>query len=449
MRKGEEVRILMYKNIIRKTISIILAIIVFSASGIYFFPEKSTASAQEYPSKLYARSAILIDAETGTVIYEKKPHKRISPASTCKVLTAVIALENSNLNDKITISSNALKGQEDGGAHIGLDENERVSMKDVLHGMLLVSANECAIAIAENVAGSERRFAKLMNQKVNELNLSDSHFVNPYGFYDKEHYSSVYDLAYITQYALKNKDFVKIFSAEKYTIKPTNKHKESNFMYNNHTMIKHKYHAYEGVIGGKRGYITESGFNLITVAKRNNMTLIAVVAQGNSLQGNNYDTKVLFDYGFSKYRGDNISKTEKGKPLSSLLNEEDYLQKRCKLKANNMDVLLSKDPDIPVSLSVDINDDLKYPLEEKDVVGQLVAKQDDKIVGSIDIVAKQKIQSKLKHNLMIGASVLILLVLIIVTILVLSHLSSKRNGKKLYSIPSSNMRSSKHRQEKK
>lgn len=389
---------------------------------------------------LGSETAILIDGDTGTILYDKNSDQKIYPASTCKVLTAIVAIENSDLDDIITVSENAMKGQEDGGSHIALEPGERITMRDALHGLLLASGNDAAIAIAEHVAGSESKFAKMMTDKAKELGLKHSHFVNPFGFYADGQYTTVHDLAYITEYALQNKDFLKIFSAISYTIPPTNKHKEPSYPHNNHGMTKYKYRAYRGVIGGKTGFITESRFNLITAAKRGNLTLIAVVGRGDSGPQNIDDTVALFNYGFKKYQLKSVKKTDEGKPLSSLIEDKSYLLDRCKLASNKMKMVVRRDKADEPKFDLKIDDKLSYPIDKGQKVGQLQASQEGKVIGSIDIVAEKKINSKLKHNLMIGGSILIILILVIAFLLWTSSMRRKKRMRKNKMASRRNMR---------
>lgn len=176
--------------------------------------------------KIKCKSGIVMDYETGAILYEKNPHKKIYPASTTKVLTAIVAIENSKMTDVLTVSENALKGQEDNGTHVGLKKGEKITMKDALYSMMLESANDSAIAIAEGISGSEENFSKLLNAKVKELDLKDSNFVTPNGLFHNNHYTTAYDMAKIIQYAYKNEEFRKLYSTNKYVMAKTNKRKE-------------------------------------------------------------------------------------------------------------------------------------------------------------------------------------------------------------------------------
>lgn len=421
----------MNKEALKRRFAILMVFILVALTVTVHGTFRDFAYAKDKKPSIKSSTGILIDAKTGNILWNKKPHKKIYPASTCKVMTAIVALENSNLTDIVTISENALKGQKDGGSHIALDAKERISMENALYAMLLASANECAIAIGETVGGSELKFARMMNKKAKELKLDDSHFTNSYGFYNKDHYSSVHDLAYITRYALSNEDFLKIFSSLKRTIPPSNLKKEKTVIRNNHGMTKYKYNEYPGVIGGKRGYIRKSKFNLITVAKRKDLTLIAVVGRGSSHKKTIADTKLLLDYGFENFISSKISQTEDGKPLSSLLDDSDYLQKRSKLASGKMDLVLRQTvKESPINLEANMDDNLNYPIEKGTVIGQLTAEQGGQPVGSLDIIAAKDINSKLKHKLMLGASILILFILILITTLTLTYLSNKRRKNK-------------------
>ena len=217
------------RKIIAAAVALIL-IIVFLIPSIAKGSSSETDAANELSSvKVKSKYAVIMDADSGNILYNKGGDETIYPASTSKILTCIVAIENSEMDDIVTVSQNALKGQENNGAHIGLKAGEKLTMKDALYGMMLESANDAAIAIAESISGSEEEFAKLLNEKAKELGLENSHFVTPNGLFDDEHYTTAKDLAIITKYAMENEEFLKIFSAYKYIMSPTNMRSDELF----------------------------------------------------------------------------------------------------------------------------------------------------------------------------------------------------------------------------
>lgn len=248
-----------------------------------------------------AEGGIVMDADTGTVLYGKNIHVAYYPASITKVLTALIVIEQCSLDEMVTFSHNAVYNVEAGSSSAGLDEGDVLSVKDCLYALLLKSANESANALAEHVAGSTEKFAEMMNQKAAFLGCQDSHFANPSGLNDPEHYVSAYDMALIGQAALQNETFMEIDSTLYYDLPVTKRNPEGGRIYPGHKMLKKNMaEYYDGCIGGKTGYTSLAGNTLITFARRDGMTLVSVVLNGHQTQYP--DTKALLDFGFKNFQ---------------------------------------------------------------------------------------------------------------------------------------------------
>lgn len=250
---------------------------------------------------IQAEGGIVMDADTGTVLYGKNIHVPYYPASITKILTALVVIENCDLDETVTFSHNAVYNVETGSSSAGLDEGDTLSVRDCLYALLLKSANESANALAEHVAGSIEDFAEMMNEKAASLGCQDSHFANPSGLNNPNHYVSAYDMALIGQAALKNPAFLEIDSSLYHDLPPTKRVPNGQQIYPGHKMLKRRMpEYYEGCIGGKTGYTTLAGNTLVTFARRNNMTLISVVLNGHQTQYS--DTKALLDFGFQNFR---------------------------------------------------------------------------------------------------------------------------------------------------
>ncbi len=251
--------------------------------------------------------AILIDADSNAILYEKNSTAAYFPASITKVLTAVLVLENcTNLEDKVTFSYAAVNANlEPNSTIIGAVPGDKLSVRDCLYGLLLHSANDCANALAEYIAGSNEKFAEMMNAKAAELGCVNSHFVNPSGLNDPEHYTCAYDFAKIMQYAIKNDQFRSIDATQAYTHAPIakypNEDDSENTVYAHHHMMRRSYKEYyPGVFAGKTGYTTLAGNTLVTACERDGMTLICVILNGHSSQYT--DTTNLFNFGYSNFK---------------------------------------------------------------------------------------------------------------------------------------------------
>ncbi len=250
---------------------------------------------------IQAEGGIVMDADTGTILYGKNIHTTYFPASITKILTALIVIEQCDLNDMVTFSHNAVYNVEAGSSSAGLDEGDAISVRDCLYALLLKSANEAANALAEHVAGSTEAFADMMNQRAAALGCVDSHFANPSGLNDPNHYVSAHDMALIGQAALQNEIFMEIDSSLYYDLPVTKRNPEGTRIYPGHKMIKKNLaEYYEGCLGGKTGYTSLAGNTLVTFARRNGMTLVSVVLNGHQTQYQ--DTKALLDFGFRNFQ---------------------------------------------------------------------------------------------------------------------------------------------------
>ncbi len=269
-----------------------------------------TAYAASWPTpdfSVESEGAILIDADSGAVLYEKNATTAYYPASITKVLTAIIVLENcTNLEDKVTFSNAAVNTNlEENSTVIGAIAGDKLSVRDCLYGLLLQSANDCANALAEYIAGSNEKFAELMNQKAAELGCVNSHFANPSGLNNPEHYTCAADYAKIMQYAIQNETFRAIDATQVYTHAPISKYPNEdapeNTIYAHHHMMRRSFSEYyPGVFAGKTGYTTLAGNTLVTACERDGMTLICVILNGHNSQYR--DTKNLFDFGYNSFQ---------------------------------------------------------------------------------------------------------------------------------------------------
>lgn len=266
------------------------------------------------PPTIEAESAIIMEVSTGTILYEKNIYDKHYPASITKILTALIAIENSSLDDIVTFSHDSVYSLEPGSTHIGMREGEQLTMADCLYALLLASANEVANAISEHVGGSKADFAVMMNEYTKSLGCVNSNFVNPSGLHDDNHYTCAYDMALISREALTNDTFREIDSTRTYVVPMTNlvdqerpiAHHHQMFLGNKKGFTQYKY---EGCFGGKTGYTDTARNTLVTFASRDGMELICVVMR-TSVHGQYKDSTALLDYGFNNYKKYSITDLE-------------------------------------------------------------------------------------------------------------------------------------------
>ncbi len=259
-------------------------------------------AAESWPEgpSIVGEAGIVMEASTGTILYAKNIHAQYYPASITKILTALLVIENCEMDEIVTIPHDAVY-MEDKGSHIALDEGEELTVEDCLYGMLLASANDAAYALAEHVAGSIEAFADMMNARAAELGCQDSHFVNPHGLPNEQHLTSAYDMALITKEALKYDIFRKISETTFYEIQPSEKQPDLIPMSNHHKMLLNGQYHYEGVFAGKTGYTVAAKNTLVTCAGRDGMELICVTMKTEGRQVY-VDTAALFDFGFENFK---------------------------------------------------------------------------------------------------------------------------------------------------
>ena len=266
----------------------------------------SATDADYLPSdapKINAASAIVIDIDTGDILYEKSPHAQLYPASITKVLTCLLAIEKGDENDILTVSNSVMSQVEEGSSAIGLEAGEQLSLKDALYGMMLNSGNECALSIAEYLGGSTEGFSDMMNERAKKLGCTDSHFVNPNGLQDEEHYTSAYDMALIGRAAYQYPEFKILISSQSYTIPATNMNEERPLWQENRLLYEgNGEYYYEYSTGGKTGYTEAALATLISFAERDGRRLCCVVMRCEPTTESYLDSIKLYNFCFNKYK---------------------------------------------------------------------------------------------------------------------------------------------------
>ncbi len=278
---------------------------------------------QAWPAapEIAAESILLVETNTDSVLNSKNEDVSMYPASTTKILTCLIALETCSLDETVTFSETAV-ALEEGDSNIGAVAGEQMPMRDVLFGLMVASGNECANAIAEHIGGSNEGFAEIMNAKAQELGAASSHFTNPSGLFNADHYTTARDLATIAAAAYRNSTFVDIISHRTYTIQPTNMDPNEKVLNTTVELINPTSSVYnEYVIGGKTGNLYESGRCLVSFAKKDDLSLISVLLKAD-YYGIFEETLKNFDYGFNNF---SIVSTCEVEPRFS------YMDENCKV----------------------------------------------------------------------------------------------------------------------
>lgn len=244
-----------------------------------------------------AEGAVLMDAATGNVLFSKNGDTKFYPASITKLMTALLVAENCGLDDKVTFSATATTNLESGAVSINMVEGDVMTVRQCLYALLLKSANEVGNALAEHVAGSNAKFAEMMNAKAAALGCTNTHFTNPHGLNDTNHYTTPHDMALIARAAFQNDTVKTVASTRTYTLPPTIKNPSGLTVTMGHKMLNPSdSRYYPGVIGSKTGYTSKAGNTLVTAVEKDGVRLIAVVMKSKSTHYT--DTKAMFDYGF-------------------------------------------------------------------------------------------------------------------------------------------------------
>lgn len=379
---------------------------------------------------IYSESGIVMDMDSGAILYAKKIDDQHYPASITKILTALVALENSQLTDRVKFTQNCIDFLEYGDAHIGMKVGEEISMEDALYGMLLASANEVSYAIANSVNGGYDNFINMMNEKVTELGGTNSHFVNANGLHNDEHYTSAHDMALIGSAVFKYEEFRKITGTRQYTIGPTALTSESRTFQQNHKMLfQGNRNYYEYCVGGKTGYTDQALTTLVTFATKDDKNLVAVTLRVHGGGQNAYvDTRAMLDYAFDNFSKVPVTKECVTEDDVESVEESSYVMLPSGVTLDKLDVALQK----PVELG-DKKGYLTYFYEGQEV-GKVPVMVTEKCYNKIHGIEGKNLKKETPKSekgipivvkiVLITAVVIILLVTILIS--VLTHKRKKR-----------------------
>lgn len=363
-----------------KVLSFFLTVAI--AFGIFTIPSYAVS-----PTSISAKSAILIEAGEGKILYQKSAHIRLPMASTTKIMTAVVAIEEyHDLKKEVKIDKRAV-GIE--GSSIYLYENEIMTMEDLLYALLLSSANDAAVAIAYEVGGSIEEFAEKMNSKAEAIGLKDTHFTNPSGLHDEKHYTTAYDLAALTAYALKNPTFKKIVSTKKKTV-PMKNGEATRLLINHNKMLS----IYDGAIGVKTGYTKKSGRCLVSAAERDGLVLVAVTLNDPNDWKDHSD---MLDFGFDSYECKNFGNAGDVSFFVPVIGGEESEIKVT--NSNSLSAVISKEH-TEITCTVELPRFIFADIKEGEAVGNILYTCNGSIIAQSPLVAEKNINTvKYKKNL--------------------------------------------------
>ena len=337
------------------------------------------------PPEISAGSAILIDADTCTILYEKNSHIKAYPASVTKLMTALLVVENCSLSEVVTFSDAAAGSVTWEDSKIPMEAGEQLTVEDALYALLLKSANEVAYGLGEHVAGSLSEFTDMMTKRAAELGALNTNFANASGLNHPEHYTTAYDIAMFSRACMNNSTILEIMNTMEYTLPPTNKVDEARTIYQRHEMLKKssKYY-YEYAVGGKTGFTDESKYTLCTFATKDDMNLIAVVLLCEEPEQRFEDTATLFEYGFNNFDKLTLDSAD----TSGLLNDSSYYNSSVFGKSTVTFSLESSAVTVPVGVtSDDIDMIISRDAASGDTFATVQFKYGNVVVGNSQLLA--------------------------------------------------------------
>ena len=368
---------------------------------ILLLPYQQINAESESPD-ITAGAALLMDSKTIKILYSKNENEKMYPASTTKIMTAILTIENCNLDDIVTVPYDAIATIPSGYSIAALQTGEKLTVNQLLQLMMVHSANDAANVLAFHVAGSLESFATMMNTEVAELGLEHTHFLNPSGMHNEDHYTTAYDLAKLMQYCMKNSTFRTIAGLKFCTVPATNKYGERIFTSTNEllTLVDNRNVAsnyyYKYAIAGKTGYTTEAKNCLVSVSNKDGFELISVILSvglyPNNISGKFVETKSLFNYGYDNY-------------TLRKLREKDAIATQVEVgngtkETKNLDLLISDDITATIKQSdfntefepeIQINENLRAPIAQGEVLGKITYNIDG-ISYSADLKASHNVE---------------------------------------------------------
>ena len=351
--------------------------------------DEPVATEKKASYQVEAKGAILMDVDTGKVLFEQDSHKELPLASVTKVMTMLLVMEDVekgkiSLNDEVTISDRAASM---GGSQMYMEVGEKHTVEELLKGVAMASANDGCVALAEYVAGTEEIFVERMNQRAKELGMRDTHFVNTNGLPVADHYSSAYDIATMSKKLYMYNDIKKWFTTWQDTIKVGLPGKEKDFgLTNTNKLIR----QYDGCNGIKTGFTSDAGYCLSASASREDTHLIAVILGAETSEKRNSEISKILDYGFANYRTKIIAK--EGETLKEVTVERGNPQKICAVTEEPIKVLCEKGKEEEITRKVKIDKKIKLPLTKGDEVGKLIVYQKEEKIAEYPLVSNSDVK---------------------------------------------------------
>lgn len=373
----------MRKRLIFLILCTVFVTVLHNTAFVYGEPAENKAQTQEVQQPVVeAQGAVLMDMDTGRVLWGKNMDKPMAMASTTKIMTAIIAIEKGNLEDIVVASSRAASAPK---VKMNLAVGEEHTLKDLLYPLMLQSSNDAAVAIAEHVGGSVEEFCQMMTEKAKAIGAVDTVFVTPNGLDDGDHHSTPYDMALITRYALQNEEFIGIINTKEITIPKRGENSKSYTITNKNRLL----YEYEGAIGVKTGFTGKAGQCFVGAAKRGDMTLISVVlASGWGTRGKEQkwrDSKALLNYGFEQYEP--LTVIQKGDPIGTVPVTHSREGEIGLKLAEDVQTVVQEKEKADIRINIELPESLDAPVREGERIGMARVYIGDEICGESAVIA--------------------------------------------------------------
>ena len=402
------------EKVIKKNILFLLVLLFMFE--VMFVPAR--VFAQTGDVSIASTAAILVEKSTGRILYEKRSTEQFYPASVTKIMTAILVIENSSLDDIVTVSGSSVENIPSGYVTIDLRDGEEITIRDLLYALMLPSANDAAFVLADHIGGSVENFSAMMNEKAAELGCKNTNFVNPNGIHNESHYSTAYDLYLIANYAMKNPIFKEIVKTKEYTLAPTNIHPETDRVIKNtnELLFEDNSNYYPYADGIKTGTTTQAGKCLVSQSSRDGLDFIAVVLGGQGVNSNRFqDATKLFNYGYDNYT------------LTKIIDKDSVIDtvevKKATKETKMLDVAIDDSITVMNHKSLDINqiipevkidEELIAPIAKGQKIGSIKYKVDD-IEYSANLIAASDVLKRNYYEIYITVGLALLLASFIIS----------------------------------
>ena len=377
---------------------------------LIFIPLNFVFSADESDEiDITAGSYILIDNKTNKVLCKKDENKKMYPASTTKIVTAIMVLENCNLDDTVTASYDAVMSIPEGYSSANIQIGEQLTVEQLLELLLVHSANDAANILAEHVGGSVESFVTMLNTRLNELGISNTHFTNAFGMHDENHYTTASDLAKIMKYCLKNETFRKIAGKASCAIPATNKYGPRSYSSTNELLNSNSSNYYKYLIAGKTGYTSQAKECLVSTAYKDNLELIGVVLYSNSRFS---DSRKLYEYGYSNYSIKNIVNENDLITSVKVSNATKQTENLNLLSSETIEALVNNNSTSEIKPEITLNENISAPIEEGTPLGK-VTYNIEGVSYTTNIIAEHSVEKSYFYlYISIGCGIIILIFVI-------------------------------------